>query len=539
MRSALREGPLRRIVCIQLGGEYPDFCHRLIMPDYGLPLIGTVLAEAGYEVSVFVEHVQPPSWEAICRADLVCLSSLSAGADKTYRLADRIRAELHLPVIIGGTHASYFTRDTLQHCDYVVLGEGDETILELVAALSSGKDVGGVAGIAFLENGQVRSTGPRAGPQRFDTVPNYELIAGYRVMSRWDVLRQLRLPLVTVQASRGCHFHCTYCIVDTMFAGGYRKRDIESVIRDLKDKRKYGRELLFVDNEFASLPNRTKALLRRMIEEDLDYDILVLARSEIACQDELLGLMRQAGVTQIYQGYESIEPATLEGYDKRQTVARIQQAIDKLHAYGFRISGSFVLGADTDTLQTVEATTRFVLDSGLTISYFFPLWGHYVEKKNNNSSIVPRHRAIFKSWAHSDGNFVSHFPRQMRPSQLQTALVQAHQRVFSAGEIGQALVQGRFQDAWEKATHRWMWSTIEKGLLEYVPWLQEIEHEFYDEQDRLLEDRLLARYAAHPPWRFPVTTDPEAPPAGTVVDLAGARCPSAAAVSRPGLESAS
>jgi radical SAM superfamily enzyme YgiQ (UPF0313 family) len=516
---------IRRIVCIQLGGEFPDFCHRLVMPDYGMPLIGSVLAEAGFDVTVFVEHVQPPQWDAIASADLVCMSSMSAGADKTYRLADRIRAELGIPVVIGGTHATYFDRDVLQHADYVVRGEGDETILDLIDALSSGRNPSTVDGISFLRHGSVHRTPHRPGPQRFDTIPNYRLIAGYKAMGRWDMLRQRRIPLVTVQSSRGCHFHCTYCIVDTMFGGGYRKRDVESVIRDLRDKRQYGRELLFVDNEFGSLPVRTKELLRRIIEEDLDYDILVLARSEIAVHDELLELMRRAGVTQIYQGYESIEPDTLKGYDKRQTVERIRSSIGKLHAFGFRISGSFVLGADTDTARTIESTAQFVIDSNLTIAYFFPLWGHYTETKNGDSSIIPRHRAIFRGWGYMDGNFVSHFPRNMRPSQLQAGVIRAHQRVFSPAEIARALARRRYHDVVEKATHRLMWSTIQKGLLEYIPWLEEIEHPFYDRADRLLEERLIDRCRTRPPWSFPFTTDPEPAAVPGPIERNAGRCP--------------
>jgi radical SAM superfamily enzyme YgiQ (UPF0313 family) len=491
------------VACIQLGGEFPDFCHRLVMPDYGLPLIGTILAQAGYEVEVFVEHVAPPRWEMIARADAVCMSTLSAAADKTYRLADRIRRELAIPVIMGGTHATYFTEDCLAHSDVVVLGEGDETILELLTAIEEGGPLATIAGIAYREGGALRRTSPRAGPVDFSVVPDFRLIHGYRRMSAWDVLRRFRLPLITVQATRGCPHRCSYCIVETMFGDRYRTRDIESVIRDLRDKRRYGRELLFVDNNFAASPRYAAALLRRMIEEDFGYDIMALTRADVAERDELLPLMRRAGITQLYQGYESVEAATLAGYNKRQSLQAVRGAIAKLHREGFRISGSFVLGADTDTLGTVASAVDFVLENRLTIAYFFPLWGNFAERRAGNRSIVPRHRAIFKDWAHCDGNFVSHFPMQMRPSQLQRAIGEAHRAVFSASAAATALRRGSLGQAWEKATHRWMWSTIQRGLDEYVPWLEEIEEGLYDPSDRLLEERLHARHAANPPWRFP------------------------------------
>ncbi len=493
---------IKRITCIQLNGEFPDFCHRLVMPDYGMPLIGTILSEAGYDVKVFMEHVKPPEWSRIAQSDLVCFSTLSAGAGKTYQLARKIKSQFGIPVIIGGTHASYFPESCLEHCDYVVLGEGDETIIELVDALSTGRDIRAVAGVAYRDASRVQRTAPRAGPQGFNTVPDFSLIEGYHRMDPLGILKQRKIPLLTVQSSRGCQFKCTFCIVNTMFPAGYRKRDVESVIRDLQDKRQYGRNLLFVDNDFAAVRPYTKTLLRRMIEEDLGFDILVLTRVEVARDDELLSLMRQAGISHIYQGYESVQPETLVGYDKKQSLESIVTAIQKLHSFGFGISGSFVLGADTDTLETVRQTVDFVLDQKLRIAYFFPVWGHYPEQIRGYKAIIPWYRSIFRGWRYCDGNFVTHFPLRMRPSQLQRAIIEAHRTVFSAAQILKSLRRGNLVDAKEKILHRYMWHTIEAALEDYVPFLETLEDGLYDRSDRLREDRLAKRVGDDGWWTF-------------------------------------
>lgn len=160
------------------------------------------------------------------------------------------------------------------------------------------------------------------------------------------------------------------------------------------------------------------------------------------------------------------------------------------------------MGADPDTRASVEATVQFVLDRDIAIAYFFPLWGHYLEPKNGFCSITPRHRAIFRGWGYCDGNFVSHFPKNMRPSQLQAELIRAHQRVYSVAAIGDMLRQGKYRAAWEKATHQLMWSAIQTGLHEHVHWLQEMEAPYYDAQDRLLEETLLDDYRNGVPWQF-------------------------------------
>src|SRR5580704_12160770 len=193
---------IRKITCIQLSGEFPDILYRTVMPDYGMPLIGTILAQADYDVKVFIEHISPPRWESIAQSDLVCFSSLCAGAEKTYRLASEIRTRLRIPVIIGGTHATYFPESCLEHCDYVVFGEGDDTILELVRGLENGADLKGIAGIAYRIHGRMHRTRSRAQAPQFDIPPDYSLIEGFRRLSRLDVLQQRRAMWIPIQSSR-------------------------------------------------------------------------------------------------------------------------------------------------------------------------------------------------------------------------------------------------------------------------------------------------------------------------------------------------
>jgi radical SAM superfamily enzyme YgiQ (UPF0313 family) len=271
----------------------------------------------------------------------------------------------------------------------------------------------------------------------------------------------------------------------------------------LRDKRRYNRELLFIDNYFGANAPYTKKLLKRIIAEDFGFDIMVLCRIDIAGDDELLGLMRIAGITALYVGIESVQPETLINFTKRQTVDKIEAAIRKFHAHGFRISGSFVIGADTDTLETIDATVRFALKNNIEVCYFFPLWGHYIEEKLGNKSIIPWHRSIFKGWEYCDGNFVNHFPKHMRPSELQQALIDAHRKIYSPKAFWDAFQRKDWTAVKEKAVNLYGWHFIEKGLRAYIPWLKQIENGFYDESGRLLEPRLKQFVEKHPDWTFP------------------------------------
>ncbi|MGO9569091.1 MAG: B12-binding domain-containing radical SAM protein [Desulfomonilaceae bacterium] len=493
---------IKKITCIQLDGEFPDLGHLFVMPDYGLPLISTILSEAGYDVKVYVEHVKPPDWSRISESDLVCLSSFTSTIGKICELAKEIRSRHRIPIIVGGVYATYFPESCLEWCDYVVLGEGDETILDLVQTISNGGPIHEVRGIAYKVGDQVCRTTPRPGPVRFDTVPDYSLIQGYHRMSFLDILLKRRVPMPTVQSSRGCPFKCTFCISNTMFPDGYRKRDIDSVIRDMRDKGRYSKTLMFVDNDFTALRQHTKKLLNRIIKENLNFKISVFARVEVARDDELLSLMRQAGVCDIFQGFESVQPTTLAEYEKRQTLEEIVASVEKLSGLGFTVAGAFVLGADADALETISSSVNFALDHPITKPHFFPIWGLFPEKRSGYQSIVPWYRSIFRGWGNCDGLFVTNFPLQMPPSKLQRGIIEAYHTAYSPTQFYRALKKGDFTAVKEKLGVRCVWHGIEKGLRDYIPFLEELEDGLYDSDYRLREDVLVERVKKDPRWTF-------------------------------------
>ncbi len=500
--GGMKVGLIEKITCIQLDGQFPDLGYRFVLPDYGLPVIATILSEAGYDVKVYVEHIEPLNWDRIADSDLVCFSAFTSAAGKTRELAKEIRSRFDMPIVMGGTHATYFPETCLEFCDYVVLGEGDETIIDLVHTLSTGVDVDQVAGIAYCIGDRTRRTEPRSGPANFDTVPDFSLIEGYRRMGFLDFLCRRRVPLLTLQTSRGCPSSCTFCIVQTMFPDGYRKRSIDSVIRDLRDKYRYGKSLMFVDNEFSAKRRETKKLLTRMIEENLDFEISIFARVEISRDEELLSLMKQAGIYSVYLGFESIQPETLAGYKKRQSIGNIIASVEKLLAFGFAVSGSFVFGADSDTLDTVHTTAKFASDHKISKPHFFPIWGHYPERRYDYQSIVPWYRSIFRGWGYCDGLFVSNFPLQVPPSKLQQALIDAYRDAYSLKKMLQALRNGNLTDAKERLGIRYLWNPIEKGLREHVSFLEELEDGLYDADNRLKEEVLIERVRKDPKWTF-------------------------------------
>ena len=119
-----------------------------MLPRLGLPLIGTLLARAGHDVKVYCELLAPVDLGECLTADVVGISTTTSTAPGAYRLADLL-GSAGVPVVLGGPHASFCTEEGLDHAPFVVRGEGQATMLELLECLSRGGDLGAVRGLSL------------------------------------------------------------------------------------------------------------------------------------------------------------------------------------------------------------------------------------------------------------------------------------------------------------------------------------------------------------------------------------------------------
>ena len=113
---------------------YPALVTHALFAEFGMPLIATIVRDAGYDVKVFVEHIGPVKWNQVMESDVVCFYTFSASMPTRVEYIKKIRAARpEMPTILGGTHASVMAEDTLQYCDLVVRQEGDETLPDVLS----------------------------------------------------------------------------------------------------------------------------------------------------------------------------------------------------------------------------------------------------------------------------------------------------------------------------------------------------------------------------------------------------------------------
>lgn len=393
----------------------------ITLPRLGLPLIGTILKELGHKVRIFCEELAEPDWKLISKADVVGISTITSTATRAYLLAKKARM-LGKPVIMGGPHVSFNQAEALENCDFVIVGEGEETIVELVDVLEGKKSPEKVRGLAFKKGDKVVFTGHRPLICNLDELPSPDLtlIEGHE-----------QIRIAPVMTSRGCPYDCSFCSVTRMFGKKYRSRSADKVIEDLKKLNM--KSVFFYDDNFTHNRKRLLEICEGIIDSGLKIAWSAQTRIDIARFPELLRKMRQSGCRLIHIGFESINRNTLEKFRKGISSDSYPDFIKAIHNAGIKIHGMFVLGSDEDSIDTIRETIRFARMQNLFSVQFLvltPLPGTPVFKELLDSG-----RLLIKEWSLYDGHHAVFKPAKMSMWDLQRESVRAMLQFYSPSHL--------------------------------------------------------------------------------------------------------
>lgn len=423
---------MKRIVLIEARALGYHIYTRVVIPRLGAILIGTILRDLGYEVDVFIEDLKPPTDEELLSADLVGISTLTNTAPRAYEIADKVRAA-GIPVVMGGFHPTFLPDEALDHADYVIRGEGEDAVVELMEAFQGDRELDTIGGLSWWENGNKRHNEAR--PLIFDLdknpIPDYRLVNGWAPASgeasdwTWNAK-----GVVSIKTSRGCPYTCNFCSVIKFFGRGFREKSIPRVMEEIRKQR--GKHVFFCDDNFAMNRSRTKELLHAMIAEGVPGEWSAQVRADVAKDDELLRLMAESNCYTVYIGFESINPRSLEFYKKKLTVEDIEFAIKKFHEHGIRIHGMFVLGCDEDDVATVRQTAEFAIQNEIDTVQFMimtPVPGTELYEEFDADR-----RMLTDNWRYFDGHYAVAKPKLMSPYELQVEVFKAHKRFYSLSQ---------------------------------------------------------------------------------------------------------
>ncbi|MBN1697655.1 MAG: B12-binding domain-containing radical SAM protein [Spirochaetales bacterium] len=451
---------IKNIIFIEPVSERLHVFSRYELPRLGNIILATIMKKNGYNASVYFGRRKEILAKNLS-PDLVAISSITATAPQAYMLADHYRKK-GIPVVMGGPHVTFLPEEALEHADYLIRGEGEVPFQLLIEALNNGGSFHDIPALGWKSDGKIHLN-PLSQPIcDLDTIPIPDFTLLHRKEKRFSIFRE-KIP---VQTSRGCPFNCNFCSVTKMFGKKYRYRSADNIIEEIGKYNPKKHVLFFYDDNFTANRKRTKELLNKMIDLKLGFNWSTQVRCDVAKDSELLDLMKRAGCTTLYIGFESIDPDSLMEMKKQQSVEEIIHAIREIQKRKIHIHGMFVMGFDNDTPKKAKATVDFAIKYKIDTVQFLiltPLPGteFYNRMRSEN-------RVLDYKWDTYDAHHVKFKPIHYSAWELQMAQIVAHTRFYAPYRVIARLLRGRtvafFVGLYANSLNK-QWKKIEKAYL--------------------------------------------------------------------------
>jgi anaerobic magnesium-protoporphyrin IX monomethyl ester cyclase len=364
----------------------PYHCGVVEVAGRWLPLnllfVAQAAREAGVEPVLYDAMSLNTGWKEI-RAELrkqrpsfVASYAITATINACLELGRVVKEELPEAVyILGGVHPSFMWQELLEAddspVDFIVKGEGEKTLEELLGVLLNGGDPAAVNGIAYRANGSAHVTGQRAFLKDLEEYP-----AAFDIAD-WSIYRYFVIPdgrLGAVSTSRGCNYTCTFCSQQKFWERSWRARSPGAVVDEIaRLNDDYGvNVILFTDEYPTQDPDRWEELLDRIIALDRELYLLMETRAEDIVRDRaILDKYRRAGVVHVYVGLEAADQETLDRIDKQSSVEQGRESLELIREAGMLSETSFVLGFPEETEENVRRTLE-------SARYFNPDMAHFL-----------------------------------------------------------------------------------------------------------------------------------------------------------------
>lgn len=476
----------QNIVMVDLESEIQNYGHLMAMPRFGLSVIGSIVSQAGYPVKIFSDVYGPVTVEKILanQPDIVMFNGIKTVFYRVKKYAQAIKeANPNVIIMIGGEEVTLNPENATSFADYIVLNEGDETILKLLHALEQGEDLTQMKGIWYKEKEiwKKNEGAPRVLHINYQLNPSiYQGIQDIRkpfLTKISEIVAPGRMLYFPLQSSRGCDRVCSFCTWLKLFGGsGYMERSVENVVQDIQKVIQISgiRNFMMVDDLFGKRKEYATSLAQKIIEQfpkkSQRPEFIVLMRADLfqedGYSDEELKLLRMAGFKDISMGLESVNEETLKFINKGLTVDEYVYAINKLKKHNIRVCGTFGVGGGEDNKDDIKRIVKFAKMMKLyrIHLYSYSIFPGTPSAIRNGHLMIPH---VDPKYMNGHGAII--YPKRMLPSELQEGLLDAMEQFYSWMNI-------------EGAFYRLQLKRVRQSLKPHLAELKTLEVKLIDRQ---------------------------------------------------------
>lgn len=371
-------------------------------PPLGTLYAASVLREAGYDVALFdamladsttewqkALTLHQPRYAVIFEDNFNYLSKMSLlrMREAAFEMIDYAK-DCGCIIIVAGADMSDHPEHYLERgADYVLLGEGEATLVELINLLehlpdgddsSQERALYEVRSLAFRHEGEVIKTPPRAILSDLDSLPfpAWDLVDGGRYRSLWYGRHgYYSMNMVT---TRGCPFHCNWC-AKPIWGQKYHSRSPENVVKEMAWLQEHFQpdSLWFMDDIMGIRDKWLEEFADALEAYGIRIPFKSLNRADLLLRGKSIPALARAGAKIVWIGAESGSQKILDAMDKGTTVEQIYEVTRQLHAHGIQVGFFLQFGYIGETREDIALTLKMVRDLmpddiGISVSYPLP-----------------------------------------------------------------------------------------------------------------------------------------------------------------------
>jgi len=394
-------------------GDYLPF-------PFFLAYAASLLKKNGYEVYLIDAIAEKMSYEDFINKvrrivpDFIATETSTASLYNDMVLLKRLKKSAK--IIVCGPDVNIAKKEFLEghkFIDYVLIGEYEMTLLDLLQSLDKHKILDGVQGIIYRDNSRVIKNAERPLLENLNLLP-WPMRESLPMERYYDVPGGLRVPSVQMLASRGCPFHCIFCAWPQIMykKGSYRTRDIKDVVDEMEYLVNYfGFKSIYFDDDTWNIGKKRilefcKEVRKKNEEGRLGVPWAMMARADLMDEEQLVAL-KKAGLHAVKYGIESADQDILNRANKSMDLKKAERMVKLTMAMGIKTHLTFTFGLPGETRQTAEKTIDYALrlnpeSAQFSITTPYPGTDYFLDLEKKGHLLT-------KDWSEYDGNYKSVF----------------------------------------------------------------------------------------------------------------------------------
>jgi radical SAM superfamily enzyme YgiQ (UPF0313 family) len=423
-----------------------------LFPPLGLATLAAYVSDDD-TVELQDQHVEEVTLDD--QPDLVVIQVYITNASRAYAMADHYRSK-GVYVVLGGLHVSSLPEEASRHADSIFIGPGEDTFPLFLRDFSERRPLQ-----KYIS--KIRT---------LDFLP----------MIRRDLIkRHLYLVPNSIVVSRGCPHHCNFCYKDAFYEGGksfYTQR-VDRALAEIE--RLPGRHLYFLDDHLLGNEKFANSLFDGL--KGMNRVFQCASTVDAILRGNLIEKAAEAGLRSVFVGFETFSAINLASSNKKQNLKRdYHTAVERLHALGIMINGSFVFGLDDDNADVFKKTVDWGVENSLTTSTYHILTPYpgtelfrQMESQNRlstyNWDMYDTRHAVFKT-------------KLLSPDALEEGYHWAYREFYSWSNIFKASLNHEslhhqlkhffYTSGWKKFEPLWNFVIKTEGLNRMLPLLETI-----------------------------------------------------------------